>query len=189
MTFANVITLVRFALIPIFAWVAAQYGQTVDAASPIESLRWTALTIYITASVLDGIDGWVARRFDQQSEIGAALDPIADKLLLMTGLAVATFVNWGTDWHLPNWFIILVISRDIMILGGVAYLHYLNGKVPITPHWSGKICTVTQMIAMGWIMLKFTDIDPLFPTILATIFTLLSAFYYFQMGLRQLPKT
>lgn len=188
MTLATLITLIRLALIPVFAWVAVGYGNTVDAGRPDETQRWLAVAIYTLASVLDGIDGWVARTFNQKSLAGAILDPLTDKALLMTGLVTTTFVNWGSDWHLPIWFIVLVIARDLEIIIGIWVLYYINRKVPIKPHWTGKVCTVTQMIAMGWIMLKLTGIPLIYPTILAAIFTLWSAYEYYMMGYRQLPK-
>lgn len=188
MTVANSITFVRILLIPVFAWMAIRYGRTVDAGSPDDSLRWLAVAIYTMASLLDGLDGWVARRFNQKSLLGAIMDPLADKALLMTGLVMATFVNWGVDWHLPIWFIVLVIARDLEIIVGIWILYFINRRVPIDPHWTGKVCTVTQMIAMGWIMLKFTGISPLYPTLLATVFTIWSAYEYYMMGYRQLPK-
>ncbi|MDB4792716.1 CDP-alcohol phosphatidyltransferase family protein [bacterium] len=187
MTLATVITLLRLTLIPVFAWIAVRYGRSVDAGSADESLRWLAVATYTLASVLDGVDGWIARHFNQKSLTGAILDPLTDKGLLMTGLVTATFVNWGIDWHLPLWFIILVIARDLEIIGGILILYRINKKVPIDPHWTGKVCTVTQMIAMGWIMLKFTQIDLIYPTILATIFTIWSGYEYYMMGYRQLP--
>ena len=187
MTPATVITLLRIALIPVFAWFAIRYGRSVDAGSPDETLRWLAVGTYTLASLLDGLDGWIARTFNQKSLTGAILDPLADKALLMTGLVTATFVNWGVDWHLPIWFIILVIARDLEIIVGIWVLYFINRRVPIAPHWTGKICTVTQMIAMGWIMLKLTAIPLIFPTIVAAIFTLWSGYAYYMMGYRQLP--
>jgi CDP-diacylglycerol--glycerol-3-phosphate 3-phosphatidyltransferase len=186
-TLATVITLIRLALIPVFAWVAVDYGRTVDAGTPDESQRWLAVGIYTLASILDGVDGWIARTFNQKSLVGAILDPLTDKALLMTGLVTATFVNWGSDWHLPVWFIILVVARDLEIIVGIWILYYINRKVPIKPLRIGKICTVTQMIAMGWIMLKFTHIDLIFPTIVAAVFTIWSGYDYYMMGYRQLP--
>jgi len=187
-TLPNLITLFRFLLIPVFACLAISYGRSVDAGSPNEALRWSAVAVYTAASILDGLDGWIARHFNQRSLMGAIMDPLVDKSLLMTGLVMATFVNWGVDWHLPVWFIILVNARDLEILLGIGVRYYLNGKVPIKPHWTGKVCTVTQMIAMGWIMLKVTAINPLYPTLLATVFTIWSAYSYYMMGYRQLPK-
>ena len=187
MTPATVITLLRIALIPVFAWFAIRYGRSVDAGSPDETLRWLAVGTCTLASLLDGLDGWIARTFNQKSLTGAILDPLADKALLMTGLVTATFVNWGVDWHLPIWFIILVIARDLEIIVGIWVLYFINRRVPIAPHWTGKICTVTQMIAMGWIMLKLTAIPLIFPTIVAAIFTLWSGYEYYMTGYRQLP--
>ena len=188
MTLPNLITILRLLLIPVFAWLAIQYGKSVDAGFPNDSLRWSAVAIYTTASFLDGLDGWIARHFNQKSLVGAIMDPLVDKALLMTGLVMATFVNWGVDWHLPVWFIVIVIVRDLEIILGIGVLYYLNGKVPIKPHWTGKVCTVTQMIAMGWIMLKVTAFSPLYPTLLAAIFTVWSGYEYYMMGYRQLPK-
>ncbi|MEJ6579674.1 MAG: CDP-alcohol phosphatidyltransferase family protein [Akkermansiaceae bacterium] len=188
MTLPNLITLLRLLLIPAFAWMAIRYGQSVDAGFPEESLRWSAVAIYATASLLDGLDGWIARRFNQKSLMGAIMDPLVDKALLMTGLVMATFVNWGVDWHLPLWFIVLVIARDLEIIVGIWILYFINRRVPIEPHWVGKVCTVTQMIAMGWIMLKVTNINPIYPTLLAAFFTIWSAYEYYMMGYRQLPK-
>ena len=137
-----------------------KYGQSVDAGSGEESLRWLAVAVYTLASALDGLDGWIARHFNQKSITGAILDPLTDKALLMTGLITATFVNWGTDWHLPVWFIVLVIARDLEIIGGILILYRINKKVPIEPHWTGKVCTVTQMIATG---LDHVEIRPYRP--------------------------
>jgi len=187
-TLATFITLIRLALIPVFAWVAIGYGHSVDAGAPEEAQRWLAVAIYTLASLLDGLDGWIARTFDQRSLTGAILDPLTDKALLMTGLLTTTFVNWGSDWHLPIWFIILVIARDLEIIIGIWVLYYINRQVPIKPLKIGKICTVTQMIAMGWIMLHFTAIPLIIPTLIAALFTLWSAYEYYMMGYRQLPR-
>jgi len=188
MTLATAVTLFRLILVPVFAWLAIEYGKTVEQGNPHEELRWLAVITYIIAAASDGIDGWVARRYDQKSLTGAILDPLTDKALLLTGIITLSLVEWGQDWHLPLWFVILVILRDIEILGGIIILYSINGKVPIRPHWTGKVCTITQMIALGWVMLKLFDISPVYPTIIATIFTGWSGYAYYMMGYRQLPK-
>jgi len=188
MTLATAVTLFRLSLVPVFACLAIGYGDTVQHGEPNENLRWFAVITYIAAAASDGIDGWVARRYNQKSLAGAILDPLTDKALLLTGIITLSLVEWGQDWHLPLWFVVLVILRDIEILGGITILYYINGKVPIKPHWTGKVCTITQMIALGWVMLKLFDISPLYPTILATIFTVWSGYAYYMMGYRQLPK-
>lgn len=188
MTYATLITLMRLLLVPVFCLLAVRYGDTVATGNPDEQLRWIAVTTFILAAAMDGLDGWVARRFNQKSLIGAILDPLTDKALLLTGLITLTLVDWGQDWHLPMWFLILVILRDAEIIVGIWILYYINRRVPINPHWSGKVCTVTQMIALGWVMLKLFDLSPIYPVAIATIFTIWSGVEYFREGLRQLRE-
>ena len=188
MTFATQITLFRLLLVPVYCVLAIEYGESIKHGSPHELLRWLAVGIFILAAALDGLDGWIARKCNQQSLLGSILDPLTDKALLLTGLITMTFVDWGQDWHLPTWFIALVIVRDIEIIVGIWILYFLNRRVPINPHWTGKVCTVTQMIALGWVMLKLFNISPVYPTILAAVFTVLSGIAYFQEGLRQLRE-
>jgi cardiolipin synthase (CMP-forming) len=187
MTLASKITLVRLFLVPVFAVLAIYYGRSVSAGAPVEALRLWALGVFITAAASDGIDGWVARRFNQRSEFGALIDPIADKALLLTGILTLSAVDWGPEgWRIPLWFTALVVVRECIILGGIAILHYINHRVPIRPHWSGKICTVSQMVALGWVMLKVVPFSPVYPCLVAGFFTVWSTVDYFREGLRQL---
>jgi cardiolipin synthase (CMP-forming) len=182
-TVASQISVARLCLVPIFVVFACRYGATVRAGMPDEILRGWALGIFIAAAVSDGIDGWVARRFDQRSEFGAFIDPIADKALLLSGVITLSLVPWGGQgWSLPLWFAAIVILRDCIILGGIRILYFRQREVRIAPHWSGKICTVTQMIALGWVMLKIVPFSPIYPCVIATFFTVLSSIYYIQQG-------
>jgi len=81
-----------------------------------------------------------------------------------------------------------VILRDVIIIVGIWILYFINRQVPIKPHWSGKVCTVTQMVALGWIMLKFLGISPLLAIAIAAIFTVWSGWAYIQTGISQLPR-
>jgi len=186
MTTASKITLFRLFLAPVFAVLAVYYGETVKAGSPDERLRWWAVGVFIFASLSDALDGYIARKYNQRTTFGAFMDPFADKTLLLTGIVFLTFVPWGEGWSIPIWFTALMIARDIIIIGGICILHYFNSHVPIRPHWSGKICTVTQMILLGWVMLKIIPLDPIYPTVVAAIFTVWSGIEYFREGLRQL---
>ena len=190
MTFASKITLSRLLLVPVFAVLAIYYGNSIAAGKPVEWFRWTALAIFVTAAASDGIDGWIARRFNQRSKFGAFIDPVADKTLLLTGITVLAAVDWGPDgWSLPVWFSALVIVRDCIILSGIGYLHFTHHKVVIHPHWSGKVCTVTQMFALGWVMLQVYLLDPIYPCVLAAIFTVWSTVSYIRQGLRILHES
>ena len=171
-------------MVPVFAVLAVAYGRTVAAGAPVEALRWWALVVFVTAAASDGLDGWIARRFNQRSDFGAFIDPIADKSLLLTGVATLSFVDWGSNgWRLPAWFGTIVFLRDCIILGGITILWTCRRKVKFVPHWTGKVCTVTQMFALGWVMLKVVPILPTWPCVIASVFTVWSAVAYIRTGI------
>lgn len=187
MTFATQITSARIALVPVFAALAIAYGQTVADGRPVESLRWTALAVFVTAAASDGLDGWIARHFNQCSKLGAWLDPIADKSLVLTAVITLWLFGWGEgDWHIPWWFAALVILRDVIILCGIRILQVARRTVAIVPHWTGKFSTFFQMVALGWVMLKVVPISPVYPALVASVFTLWSMVEYIRQGLRLL---
>lgn len=190
MTFASKITITRILMVPVFAVLALAYGHSVKSGMPNEALRWWALGVFVTAAASDGIDGWVARRFNQISKFGAFIDPIADKALLLTGVVTLSIVDWGVDgWRLPLWFAFIVVLRDVIILAGIRILWNHRREVSFAPHWTGKVTTVTQMFALGWVMLRLTDIPPTWPCIVAAVFTLWSTVEYLRHGSRILRGT
>lgn len=189
MTLASKITLGRIALVPVFAVYVARYGLSVGAGEPRENLRWTALALFILASATDGIDGWIARRFDQKSKFGAFIDPLADKFLLITAIVFLSAFPWGSDdWRIPPWFAALVILRDTLIVIGIILVKRTARHVRYEPHWTGKVCTVTQMVAIGWVMLKVRILPPLYPCLLAALFILWSAVNYYREAADQVRR-
>ncbi|MEP2776020.1 MAG: CDP-alcohol phosphatidyltransferase family protein [Luteolibacter sp.] len=183
MTHATKVTVARIFLVPVFAFLAIAYGRSVANQSPDESLRWAALATFVIAAASDGIDGWMARRFNQYSELGAFLDPIADKLLIFTAVVVLTFFDWGANgWSLPIWFAVIVFLRDTVILGGIRILYSAKKKVAIRPHWTGKVCTVSLFFALGWVMLKVVPFSPAYPCAVAVFFLLWSMVEYLRQG-------
>ena len=190
MTTANKITVVRIMMIPAFVTMAIYYGESVKRGQPLEWQRFAAIVIFILAAVSDGLDGYVARRYNQRSKLGIILDPIADKGLLLSGIITLSLTSWSDvepeSGKFPVWFPVLVISRDAILLVGTLVLYLLNGKVHVKPHWTGKIATVLQMVAIGWVMLQLRII-PLFYVVLAAgVFTLISGIIYVTDGVRQL---
>src|SRR6188472_2005902 len=95
MTTANKITIVRILLIPAFVTMAIYYGQSVAAGDPLEWQRFAAIIIFLVAAVSDGLDGYVARHYNQRSALGVVLDPIADKGLLLAGIITLSISNWS----------------------------------------------------------------------------------------------
>jgi CDP-diacylglycerol--glycerol-3-phosphate 3-phosphatidyltransferase len=183
-TTATRITVARILLVPVFAGYAVAYGVGVAGGNADEAHRWIAVAVFVLAASTDGLDGWIARRFHQKSELGAFLDPIADKFLALTGVFTLAFVDWGEDgWRLPLWYALLVFSRDALILIGIGWMYTRGLKVRIEPHPIGKWCTVAQMVALGWVMLRIFPIPPLWPCVVAGALTLVSAGLYLRQGL------
>jgi cardiolipin synthase (CMP-forming) len=184
MTTANKITIARILMIPVFVAMAIYYGRGVQRGHPEEWQR---------AAASDGLDGYIARRYNQRSRLGLILDPIADKGLLLTGIITLTFSNW--HYEFPLWFPILVISRDVVVVTGSLLLHYHNGKVQVRPSLIGKIATALQMAALVAAMLQVNrpglPLDPRFSwmdslVVAAGIFTFISGIGYVLDGIRQL---
>ena len=190
MTTANKITVVRILMIPAFVTMAIYYGESIKRGDPLEWQRFTAISIFILAAVSDGLDGYVARRYNQRSTLGVYLDPIADKGLLLSGIITLSISNWSQSdpeyGSFPVWFPVLVISRDAVILVGTMILYLLNGKVHVKPNWTGKVATVLQMIAIGWVMLQLRFVPLLYVVVVAGVFTLISGIVYVTDGVRQL---
>lgn len=190
MTMANKITVARILMIPAFVTMAIYYGESIQRGVPLEWERFTAIAIFLIAALSDGLDGYVARRYNQRSSLGVILDPIADKGLLLSGIITLSISNWSNvdpDYgRFPAWFPVLVISRDAVILVGAMVLYLLNGKVQVKPNWTGKVATVLQMAAIGWVMLQLQFLSLIYVVIAAGIFTLVSGIVYVSEGVRQL---
>ena len=198
MTTANKITITRIMMIPVFVMMALYYGRSVQHGSPQEWQRWTAIAIFVLAAASDGIDGYIARRYNQKSRLGVVLDPLADKGLLLSGIIALSFSNWGYEF--PVWFPVLIVARDVVILAGTLTLHFLNGSVRVRPSWTGKTATALQMVAIALCMLQWNwfqktlaigrwklDFGSLDLAVwLAGFFTLVSGFGYVMSGIAQL---
>jgi CDP-diacylglycerol--glycerol-3-phosphate 3-phosphatidyltransferase len=190
MTTANKITVVRILMIPVFVTLAIYYGESIQEGSPQDWMRFMAITVFLLAALSDGLDGYVARRYNQRSSLGVILDPIADKGLLLSGIITLSISNWSQVvphyGKFPAWFPVLVITRDVVILIGSAVLHILNGTVRVRPSWTGKVATVLQMAAIAWVMLQMRIPPLIYVVFAAGLFTLISGMVYVRDGVRQL---
>jgi CDP-diacylglycerol--glycerol-3-phosphate 3-phosphatidyltransferase len=182
MTLANQITIARILLIPVFVLFCVYYGQGVESGEPQEWQRWAAITAFLAASVSDGLDGWVARHWNQRSRLGTILDPIADKGLLLTAIITLSLSKW--TYGFPLWFPVLVIARDAVILLGCGILSHLDQKFEVRVSWVGKTATVAQMTTLAWVMLQLPH--SLVSVYIAGFFTLASGAVYVSRGICQL---
>lgn len=135
MNLPNLITLGRILLVPVIVWAIGS-GQFV-----------VALVLFLLAGISDAIDGFLAKHFSMQSEIGALLDPLADKALLVT-----IYVALGITGDIPRWLVILVVSRDIMIVGAVILSWLVGRPIPMKPLLVSKANTVAQVMFAALIL-------------------------------------
>jgi cardiolipin synthase (CMP-forming) len=190
MTLPNKITLARIFMIPLFVWLTLDYIRDYQK-DPDQDREWErglACAVFALAAISDAVDGYIARRYHQKSELGIILDPLADKALLLSALTLLSIrFKDGTPFDLlPLWFPVLVISRDLMLLGGSVLIHMLAGRVVARPRIVGKCATFFQMIALGWVLLKFERPSYLWPLYAAGFFTLVSGIWYLFDGIQQL---
>jgi cardiolipin synthase len=135
---------------------------------------------------LDGVDGYIARHYNQHSELGAILDPLADKLLLVSGVVVLSFDHDPYLEIIPLWLTGTIIGRDVLMLVGLVVIQMTVGKVKVRPRLVGKIATVLQMVVVLWVLLKWHDRSLDILIFLAAVFTGISGLLYVLDGVRQL---
>ncbi len=145
-TLPNVLTIFRMVLIPVF--VSMLFYQR---------FVW-ALATFVVAGVTDGLDGLFARRFQQQSPLGRILDPIADKMMLVTAFVVLSMrsvfpIPLPKHLPIPFWVTITVISRDVFIIVGAAAINMVTGFRAFRPSSLGKVSTVVQIVTIAAVIL------------------------------------
>ena len=154
MTLASKITLARVAVIPVYMVFMYLSGGTSNV------WMWIAFAIFILASITDFVDGYIARKYNQVSDFGKFLDPLADKLLTIA--AMVMFCQWGS---MPAWALMLILTREFAVTG-LRLVAVGKGNV-IAAGWSGKVKTVCTMVglcvmmafpAQGWIAIAVTAI-------------------------------
>jgi len=126
----NLITLGRILLVPIVVWAIATPGA-----------MWIAFVLFLAAGVSDAVDGFLAKRFHMTTELGAYLDPLADKALI-----VSIYLTLGINGYIPRWLVIMVVSRDILIVGGIMLSWVMGSPLKIKPLLVSKLNTVAQIL-------------------------------------------
>jgi len=183
-TTANKITILRVLLVPFFIVQVLYYVNTGN-----EWYRWSAVLCFAIAAISDGVDGYIARRYNQVSELGQILDPLADKLLLVSGIVLLSLKNEPYLQRIPIWLTVTVLSRDALLMLGLAVIHYVCGKMTVRPIMISKIATVLQMIIVLWALLKFPTNWLLVLAVAAAACTAISGVNYILGGLRQLSAS
>ncbi len=173
MNIPNLISVLRILLVPLLAifLLEEQYNY--------------ALLVFIVAGISDGLDGFLARLLNQKTRLGAILDPIADKALLVT-----TFVLLAVLGVIPQWLTVLVVSRDLIIITGFAILVLSDSQIKIEPTYTSKLTTVFQILTVVYFLgleyLLFMLFLRDYLIAATALLTLLSCAHYLVIGFRAL---
>jgi cardiolipin synthase len=170
MGLANWLTVLRILLIPVFVTLLV-YQQ-----------RGPALMVFLAAALTDLLDGYVARQRGSQSRLGAFLDPMADKLLLVSSFVTLTWLK-----ALPFWIAAVVISRDLILMVGALAIHMAGGRITPRPTRSGKLTTFFQVLTvLAGLLAPFYHVTFVTRAViwLAATFTVLSGLQYIVQGMR-----
>lgn len=177
LTIPNILTFMRMGLIPVFVSLV-YYGYS----------KW-ALAVFLIAGISDGVDGFLARKFKQESELGTIIDPIADKLLMTVAFVILTLPNvLPPTRHLPIpfWVTASVIGRDILIISVAAAINIITGFRGFQPSFWGKVSTLVQVIGISLVMLAavtgYTFFLPTTYFIIVLLVVISGVHYVFQVA-------
>jgi cardiolipin synthase (CMP-forming) len=174
MSIPNLITLARILLVPVLVWAI------------IAGEMRLAFLLFLVAGISDAVDGFLAKRFGMATELGAYLDPLADKVLI-----VSIYVALGITGVLPAWLVILVVSRDMMIVGAVLLSWLVDNPVAMKPALVSKVNTAAQIVFATLTLASLAlsiNAEPLLTVMmgLVVVLTLLSIGFYLREWVRHM---
>lgn len=180
LTLANKITVGRIILVPVFIAVLLSYTPEDD------YLRWWALGIYLVAEITDVIDGYIARRYYQKTKAGSILDPLADKLLLVSALLVLYSVGERFGWpvRFPLWLVVAFVARDLTLVIGGLLIELKASLTEIKPNILGKLTAFLQSVCVVTVFLQW-HVTYIF-WVLALIAATVSGVIYIMEGIKVL---
>ncbi|HUI95376.1 MAG TPA: CDP-alcohol phosphatidyltransferase family protein [Xanthobacteraceae bacterium] len=177
MNLPNLITIARILMVPVVVWAIASREMQI------------AFLLFLAAGVSDAVDGFLAKRLGMASELGAHLDPLADKALI-----VSIYVSLGITEAIPRWIVILVVSRDILIIGGIMLAWFLGRPMTVKPLLVSKLNTAAQIVFASLVLAALAfgfDPEPAQTAIMWTVatLTLLSVGFYVREWWRHMNAT
>jgi cardiolipin synthase (CMP-forming) len=172
MNWANKVTMLRIVLVPVFIMAVLYHRLNL------------ALVLFVVAAFTDAMDGYLARAFDQRTKLGATIDPIADKLLIMSAFVSLSIVSGLPEYlRMPIYVPVVIISRDVIILLGAGIIYLNNGAIVIRPTIISKITTFFQMLTIISVLIKFVYAGWIWNT--AVFLTVISGLDYIRSGAEQ----
>jgi CDP-diacylglycerol--glycerol-3-phosphate 3-phosphatidyltransferase len=177
LTLANKVTIGRILVVPLLIATLLYYSSGRD------YLRWVSLTFFLIAVISDVIDGYIARRYYQKTKAGAILDPLADKLLLVSAFTCLYIVGENFPlFHFPVWFVVIMISRDAILLLGALIIQLTTGRFDLEANIYGKITAFVQTLCLIGMLVQWTISQYLWPA--AVVLTIISGLLYIREGIK-----
>ena len=139
-TFPTVLTIGRLLLVPFIAYSMLQRAWLI------------ALLLFSIAAITDILDGYFARKWHQETQLGACLDPVVDKVLVISCYAVLVFAP-VQGLAIPAWFLSIVLAKEVVLLGGALYWGVLKQEIEVKASWLGKLAMAVQSMLIGWVIL------------------------------------
>ena len=180
------ITFIRIILTPIIIFLILIHHEKIQEFGLKSSQTYWILTLFSIAIISDIVDGYLSRKFNLITRLGSFLDPIADKILIISTTLVLTYVDCGNP--LPIYYTSLIVARESIQISGAISIGIISGDITIKHHWTGKIATFLQIL-MVYCSLALESVSFCFSlSLLTSFFAIWSAIMYIHNGLIQLPS-
>ena len=181
------ITFIRIILTPIIIFLILIHHEKIQEFGLKSSQTYWIVTLFSIAIISDIVDGYLSRKFNLITRLGSFLDPIADKILIISTTLVLTYVDCGNP--LPIYYTTLIVARESIQISGAISIGIISGDITIKHHWTGKIATFLQIL-MVYCSLTLESVSFCFSlSLLTSFFAIWSAIMYIHNGLIQLPST
>lgn len=180
-----VVTLLRVALIPVFLWLGTSAQQLARAGEDPTSAQWAVIGVLGAMGLSDVLDGWMARRFDLSTQIGAVTDAVADKLVQVTLVAFFAFSRGPAYAALPLWFLAILVGRDAVLGGGLLFAKSRDVPIRVVHRPHGRLTSGLVFVVLAWLSLRLPHwgVPPL--VLLTALVVVASAAVYLDDGIRQ----
>ena len=149
-----IVTLLRVVLIPVFLHVALTAQDLARSGSPDPTYRWMSLGILLVMGLSDVLDGWIARRWELTTQLGAVVDAVADKLVQVCMVGFFALSVGPVFRPIPMWFLIVIFGRDLVLLVGVLVLRARYGPLDVVHRWHGRVASTLVHGVLFWAALR-----------------------------------
>jgi len=189
LSWPNRITLLRLLLVPPFIVLVMNQNEPGWAWA-----RHAALGVFVLMGLSDAVDGLLARRLNQRSRLGAILDPLADKVLIVCAVVMLAWPHTSVPGAaLPNWAVVIVVGKDLWVVLGFVVVYLVTDRFRVQPTLAGKVCTMGQLVTVGAVLLA-PDLEKAAPVtrgqialgggVLLSVLGVWSMISYTRLGLR-----